>query len=309
MSDLFELCEPIDKVDADLLLARFETIYKTDGEIDFLIDRTVDIDLFSEVIDDFDPLVAVEKFFIAQPISSKQAKQPIALLRLRNDKKFNEYAPQLIELLLEQKGYDSTRQIICGWGNSTESLDIIKTSFMKNSVAQLENSKKSYFLRWYDPRVQYVFQNLAPEVLYLHHLKAYKSWEYLHPTGLYRKTFFETAFKFNNVYPKSVIDFLMMCEDVNSINKYLINKDIPSNQIEPMRTYEHLILIRGNSANIEFGVISELVYWFYMISPNLIEHEEIKALWHKEDYEQILEKLNTYSDLEIEVLKRDVVNG
>lgn len=309
MSDLFELCESIEKVDADLLLARFETIYKTNGEIDFLIDRTVDIDLFSEIIDDFDPLITVEKFFIAQPVSSKQAKQPIALLRLKNDKKFNEYAPQLIELLLEQKGYDSTRQIVCGWGNSTQSLNLIKTSFMKNSVAQLENSKKSYFLRWYDPRVQYVFQNLAPEVLYRHHLKAYKSWEYLHPNGLYRKTSFETAFKFNNIYPKPVIDFLMMCEDVNSINKYLVNKDISSNQIEPMLTYEHLISIRGNSANIEFNVIGELVYWFYKISPNLTEHEEIQALWHKEDYEQIFEKLNTYSDLEIEVLKRDVVNG
>ena len=101
----------------------------------------------------------------------------------------------------------------------------------------------------------------------------------------------------------------MMCEDVNSINKYLVNKNIPSNQIEPMLTYEHLILIKGNSANVEFNVMSELVYWFYKVGSNLTEHADIKALWHREDYEQILEKLNTDSTLQVNLLERDRVNG
>jgi hypothetical protein len=308
MSDLFKLDTPIEAVDEDVLLSRFEYIYKENRAIDFIIDRTVEPDLFSEIIDDFDPLISVEKTFIAKPIT-RAAKQPLALLRLKNDIKFYEYAPKIIEILLEQRAYTSTRQIICGWGYSEHSLDSLKTRFQKNLIAKSEGSAQAFVLRWYDPRVQYVFQNMAPEVLYHHYLADYKIWEYLHPKGVYSKAPVAHAFKFNNIFPKEVIDFLMMCEDVNGINKYLINKNIPSNQIEPMLTYEYLILIKGNSAKVEFNVISELVYWFYRAGSNLTEHPAIQALWDREDYEQMLEKLNTDLTLQANVLERDRVNG
>lgn len=308
MSDLFKLDTPIEAVDEDLLLSRFEHIYKENRAIDFIIDRTVEPDFFSEIIDDFDPLISVEKVFIAKPIT-REAKQPLALLRLKNDLRFYEYAPKIVEILLEQLAYTSTRQIICGWGYSEHSLDGLKIKFQKNLIAKSEGSAQAFVLRWYDPRVQYVFQNMAPEVLYHHYLADYKIWDYIHPKGIFTKAPVAYTFKFNNIFPKQVIDFLMMCEDVNSINKYLVNKNIPSNQIEHMLTYEYLILIKGNSANVEFNVMSELVYWFYKVGSNLTEHADIKALWQREDYEQILEKLNTDSTLQANVLERDRVNG
>ncbi|WP_033134862.1 hypothetical protein [Acinetobacter sp. MN12] len=83
MSDLFKLDTPIEAVNEDLLLSRFEHIYKENRVIDFIIDRTVEPDLFSEIIDDFDPLISVEKVFIAKPIT-RGAKQGRVKLEVRH---------------------------------------------------------------------------------------------------------------------------------------------------------------------------------------------------------------------------------
>lgn len=287
---------------------RLISIYNQNKYIDFVVDRTVDYDFLKEFIGISNSEIQSEKLFLAKPIT-REDKEQIIFIRIKSINMLVKITDEIIEQILDQTSYETTRFIVLGWGIYDGELNDFRTDFSKTIIGTNTTKNTKFIFRWYDPRVQYFCTKIFPEVFSTYFLGNLKNWEFAHPQGLFEKNKISHIFKFDYSYPTEFIDYFSKIEDVNRINKYISEKKIDHSLIEPTKTHQLLSFLLNEKPDISFEDINELIYWFYKLDEDLLKHQHFNAAWSNSDYDEIYKLLNSLTEIQMQKLKSELNYG
>ena len=308
MLNAFKIIET-DQLNENIISERLISIYNRNQYIDFVIDRTVDYEFLNDFIGLSNQELQSEKLFLAKPIA-REDKEQIIFIRVKSWKILLKIIDEIIQQIIDQTLYETTRFLIVGWGKYQGELKDFKADFAKTIVGVNVTENTKFIFRWYDPRVQYFCTKIFPEVFLTYFLSNLKEWEFIHPKGLFTKHKMKaTKFKFDYSYPIDFINYFSKIEDVNRINKYINEKKILHSRIEPTKTHQLLSFLLIEKNDISFEDINELIYWFYKLDKDLLNHQQFKTAWSNSDYDEIYKKLNSLTEIQMKNLKSELDYG
>lgn len=154
-------------------------VYKKFQHIIILIDSTLDESFLADFIQ------ALNKDEVYHLSVAKHSKKSfIYILRLEKLNQLEEIKSDLIFCIQQNFNTHNDRYLVCGYGASQYSLDVLGYKITK-SIA-LNDLGQPVFFRWFDPRVLIYLNHILDDARLLSVLNIFEHWAFYHASGQYQ---------------------------------------------------------------------------------------------------------------------------